>query len=61
MLGYDYSFVVDDRGFSGGLDFLWKDNMQVNLNSYTQYHISLKVIHYNNGKEFLLIGFIEIL
>ncbi|XP_042969177.1 uncharacterized protein LOC122301882 [Carya illinoinensis] len=40
-VGFDSSFVIDSRGFSGGLTFLWNSSDNFNLESYSQQHISL--------------------
>lgn len=60
QLGFDYSFVVNSRGLSGGgLAFLWHSNISACLDIYSQYHIFLIVNHMDVGKEFMLIGFYE--
>lgn len=42
-LGFEGLFVVEPQGRSGGLALLWKKNDQVNLVSFSQNHIDVKV------------------
>lgn len=56
-IGFQLSFVVDSKGISGGLAFLWKDNMDVELSTYTKSHISLNVTLPNLGNKVLLTSF----
>ncbi|XP_042972839.1 uncharacterized protein LOC122304645 [Carya illinoinensis] len=43
QIGFHQSYVVDNRGLSGDLAFLWKDGLEVELETYTRWHISLSV------------------
>ncbi|XP_042974832.1 uncharacterized protein LOC122306468 [Carya illinoinensis] len=43
MLGYDGCLVVDSRGSSGGLTFLWKTRDKVSIYNYSRWHISAMV------------------
>ncbi|XP_042939392.1 uncharacterized protein LOC122274417 [Carya illinoinensis] len=56
-LQFDNSFVVNSRGTSGGLAFLWKDDMEAEVVSYTQNHISLIVKGMKGGIPWHLTGF----
>ncbi|KAM1107410.1 hypothetical protein EV1_004132 [Malus domestica] len=42
-LNFDRSFTMASRGRSGGLCVLWKDDIDLNLQSYSQNHIDLDV------------------
>lgn len=57
MLGFEHSFVVDSKGLSGGLAFLWRENIEVSLESYSKCHISLKVYNSGGGQVWLMTGF----
>lgn len=57
IIGFYQSFVVESRGSSGGLAFLWSSHLQVELMSYTQNHISVKMFLNNLGKNCLITGF----
>lgn len=48
-LGYKHNFVVDNKGWSGGLTFLWKNKMRVELDSFTQRYKSLMVAYHDNN------------
>lgn len=48
---------MDNIGWSGGLAFYWKDQMEVELESYTQRHISLKITQPVISNKWLLTGF----
>lgn len=43
ILGYDYSFVVDRRGHSGGLALLWNNNVDVSVLGSSDRHIDVTV------------------
>ncbi|KAF5445314.1 hypothetical protein F2P56_034374 [Juglans regia] len=51
------SFVVDSKGASGGLAFIWNDSVNVNLLSYSQNHISLSVNTNMVNQTWTLTGF----
>ncbi|XP_040990938.1 uncharacterized protein LOC121238163 [Juglans microcarpa x Juglans regia] len=57
FLKMENSFIVECRGLSGGLTFLWKEEIDAVLESYTQHHISLKVKNSLDGKTWILTGF----
>lgn len=40
---FDRSFTVDNRGNSGGLCVLWKEELNLNLRSYSQNHVDFDV------------------
>ncbi|KAG6643095.1 hypothetical protein CIPAW_09G186400 [Carya illinoinensis] len=42
-LNFDQSFTVDCVGRSGGLAFFWKKEVEAELNSYSNHHISLTI------------------
>ncbi|XP_042944540.1 uncharacterized protein LOC122278417 [Carya illinoinensis] len=56
-LGFDCSFVVDSRGLSGGLAFIWKDRMDFSLENYSQSHISMNLSHQESRQQIMLTGF----
>ncbi|KAF5475672.1 hypothetical protein F2P56_007452 [Juglans regia] len=56
-LKLDNSFVIDCKGRKGGLAFLWRDEVEAVVHTYTQHHISLMVKGAEGGKEWLLTGF----
>ncbi|XP_042942950.1 uncharacterized protein LOC122277139 [Carya illinoinensis] len=56
-LNFDHSFIVDCVGRSGGIAFLWKKEVEAELNSYSNHHISLTVFPENLERSILLIGF----
>ncbi|XP_042973034.1 uncharacterized protein LOC122304834 [Carya illinoinensis] len=55
--GFDHSFVIDSKGLSGGIAFLWRGDHAMELESYTRNHISLRVTHPVVGKDWILVGF----
>ncbi|KAF5465338.1 hypothetical protein F2P56_015356 [Juglans regia] len=57
LLNMEYSFVVDCKGLSGGLAFLWKEDVDAVLVSYSRQHISLEVKDLIKGKTWFLTGF----
>ncbi|XP_042939489.1 uncharacterized protein LOC122274518 [Carya illinoinensis] len=56
-LNFDHSFIVDSVGRSGGIAFLWKKEVEAELNSYSNHHISLTVFPENLERSILLTGF----
>lgn len=42
-LNFDRSFTVDNRGSFGGLYVLWKEELNLNLQSYSQNHVDFDV------------------
>ena len=42
-LGYDKSFAVSSSGRSGGLGIFWNDEIKVEVNGYSEYHIDIAV------------------
>ncbi|KAF5447955.1 hypothetical protein F2P56_033465 [Juglans regia] len=56
-LGMSYSFVVDSKGASGGLAFLWNDFVHVDLLSYSQSHISVIIDKWGDNKGWICTGF----
>lgn len=56
-LGFYRNFIVDSKGLSGGLVFLWSSNIHIEMESCTNYHISVSVIDPDHGKSWLLTGF----
>ena len=43
-LGFDAKLVVDRSGNSGGLCLLWKESVEVNLLSFSRFHIDYVVV-----------------
>ncbi|XP_042939426.1 uncharacterized protein LOC122274455 [Carya illinoinensis] len=56
-VGFDSSFVIDSKGFSGGLAFLWNSSDNFNLESYSQQHISLNLKKEEVNTEIQFTGF----
>ncbi|XP_042958065.1 uncharacterized protein LOC122293587 [Carya illinoinensis] len=57
QIGFQQSFVVNSKGYRGGLAFLWKDNKDVALETYTRNHISISVKILESECPFILTGF----
>ncbi|KAF5475845.1 hypothetical protein F2P56_007609 [Juglans regia] len=57
LIKFDNSFVIDCKGFSGGLAFLWKNDVEAEVHSYSQNHISLMVKGAKEREDWLLTGF----
>ncbi|XP_042969143.1 uncharacterized protein LOC122301839 [Carya illinoinensis] len=57
MLHFENSFVVDSRGPSGGLAFLWKDTLDLTLENYSQNHISMVLRLAEECQQILLTSF----
>ncbi|XP_035546500.1 uncharacterized protein LOC118348588 [Juglans regia] len=57
QLKFDNSFVVDSIGARGGLAFLWKEEAEAEVVSYTQHHISLIVKEMRAGGYWILTDF----
>lgn len=55
-LGFDCNLIVDCRGLSGGLAFVWHSSCNLELESYSRSYISM-VFKDSDSKEMLLIGF----
>jgi hypothetical protein len=43
-LGFDFSFVVSSTGRSGGLGIFWRNNINLQILPYSQYHIDAERI-----------------
>lgn len=56
-MGFDRSFVVESRGLSGGLAFLWNSSDDFALESFSQTHITLLLKREEDMNELLLTGF----
>lgn len=56
LLGFDQMFVVDCNSRSGGLAFLWNNNITIRLLGYSSRHVVVGV-KYNNLEEIQLISF----
>ncbi|XP_042976245.1 uncharacterized protein LOC122307416 [Carya illinoinensis] len=57
IVKFQNSFVVDCKGLSGGMAFLWNDEVESEVHSYSQNHISLKVKGSREEDDWLLTGF----
>lgn len=57
MIGFQKSFVVDSKGLSGGLAFLWRDDVDAELETYTSNHISWMVNIKDAGITAIIPGF----
>lgn len=49
-LGMEQSFVVDSMGKSGGLAMFWKTEVNAQLLSYSNSHISLTILPESSGQ-----------
>lgn len=57
VINFDNCLVVDSVGRSGGLAMMWKSTIDVQVQSYSQWHISLVAKDPVIDKEWLLTGF----
>lgn len=55
-LRFDYFFVVDNLGKSEGLAMLWNNNVNLHIQSYTRWHISMKA-DWQGGREWMITNF----
>ena len=55
-LGFQNAFGVSSVGLSGGLVLLWKNNVTVDLKSYSKFHIDVWVTM-ENGRQWRFTGF----
>ncbi|WCJ43898.1 hypothetical protein M5689_024607 [Euphorbia peplus] len=53
---FNYKFVVDCRGHSGGLVVLWKNSLDASVTGYSDHHIELS-IHYVVHGDLRCVGF----
>ncbi|XP_040994390.1 uncharacterized protein LOC121240940 [Juglans microcarpa x Juglans regia] len=58
-IGFDRSFTVNAKGSSGGLAMMWNSEMDIEVLTYTSFHISVQVKNSNLGKLCTIIGFYE--
>lgn len=42
-IGFDRNFVVNSKGWCGGLALLWNSTLEVDLESFTYWHISAMI------------------
>ncbi|XP_042972927.1 uncharacterized protein LOC122304723 [Carya illinoinensis] len=49
--------VVDSMGSSGGLAMMWKNNLEVQLISFTRWHISVMIADKRHNTSWMLTGF----
>ncbi|XVE95720.1 hypothetical protein REPUB_Repub02eG0123500 [Reevesia pubescens] len=56
---FEKLFVVDCNGRSGGLAVLWKDTIDVSLQTYSQWHIDLEIRPEGNLDVYRFTGFYE--
>ena len=54
--GFSSMFCVEPQGRAGGLAFVWKENLQVTINSHGQYFIMISIVDEAKGKEWSIIG-----
>ncbi|XP_042968949.1 uncharacterized protein LOC122301607 [Carya illinoinensis] len=57
QMGSDNCFAVKSVGRSGGLALLWNSSIEVKVDTYTNWHISVYVKLPNSDKSWLLTGF----
>jgi hypothetical protein len=56
-LGFEGLFHVDPIGRSGGLAFLWNNNKEVEIVSYSQRHVSALITLLNEDQSWTFTGF----
>jgi hypothetical protein len=57
-LGFPHAFGVNSDGLSGGLVMLWKDEVVLDLKTYSKYHIDMWVTEdITNGRKWRFTGF----
>ncbi|XP_042952137.1 uncharacterized protein LOC122289225 [Carya illinoinensis] len=54
---FDYCLAVDSMGSSGGLAMMWKNNLEVQLVSFTRWHISVMIADKRHNTPWMLTGF----
>ena len=54
---FDECFSVDCVGRGGGLVLLWRNDMIVEVLSYSRFHIDVQVCEHNGDKPWRFIGF----
>ncbi|KAG6664002.1 hypothetical protein CIPAW_02G061300 [Carya illinoinensis] len=57
QLQLDNSFVIDCKGIRGGLAFLWRDDVEAEVMSYTNNHISLLIKGGYERKDWIFTSF----
>lgn len=55
-LRFDYCFVTDSLGRSGGLTMLWNNDVNLHIQPYTKWHISMKA-NWQGGREWMITSF----
>ncbi|KAG6649980.1 hypothetical protein CIPAW_06G011600 [Carya illinoinensis] len=55
--GFDNCFAVGNVGRSGGLALMWNSSIEVKVDTFTNWHISVHVKLPNSDKSWLLTGF----
>ena len=56
-LGLKFDIAVDCKGKSGGLALLWKEEVEVNIRSYSEGHIDAMIRDENEGEAWGFTGF----
>ncbi|XP_074347239.1 uncharacterized protein LOC141686079 [Apium graveolens] len=54
-IGFEGMVVVESQGHSGGVAFLWRNQQEVTLRSYSKNHVDT-IIHTNNNNPFRVTG-----
>lgn len=49
-IDYNRSFTVNAKGSNGGLAMMWKLDNDIEVETYTNFHISFKVVDGKTGK-----------
>ena len=57
QLGFEYMFVVDSIGKSGGLALFWTEDAEVEIQNYSHRHINAKVCSSPDKSQWKLTGF----
>jgi hypothetical protein len=56
-LGFDSMFVVDSVGRSGGLALFWKEDVQLEIQNYSNRHINAVITELGQNFQWKLTGF----
>ena len=56
-LGFTNGLVVPSRGHSGGLALLWKREVNLNIKSFSNFHIDATITEVNTSLEWRITGF----
>ena len=58
-LGFSNGLIVPSRGRSGGLAFFWSTDVNLEIKSYSQYHIDATITEHDNNFTWRFTGFYD--